>query len=100
VLLAGDGTEAVALFAPRSSDISLVITDLGMPNLDGAAFARIVRHLNPAVKILAISGHTSAKTGSQPKKFSDAFMMKPFKAEALLVAVHQLLHAVPEASVR
>jgi two-component system cell cycle sensor histidine kinase/response regulator CckA len=93
VLLAGDGTEAVALFAPRSSEIKLVITDLGMPNLDGAAFAGIVRHLNPRVKILAISGDTSAKSTPQLQSFSDAFVLKPFKADALLAAVHQLLQA-------
>jgi two-component system cell cycle sensor histidine kinase/response regulator CckA len=92
VLLAGDGTEAVALFAPRSSDVHLVITDIGMPNLDGAAFAGIVRHLNPRVKILAISGQPVASTGAQPKHFADAFLMKPFKAASLLSAVHQLLH--------
>jgi two-component system, cell cycle sensor histidine kinase and response regulator CckA len=92
VLLAGDGTEAVALFAPRSTEIRLVITDLSMPNLDGAAFAGIVRRLNPEVKILSISGHLVARDAPQPKTFSDAFMLKPFKAEALLVTVHQLLH--------
>lgn len=92
VLLAGDGTEAVALFAPRSSEIALVITDLGMPNLDGAAFAGIVRHLNPAVKILAISGHHSGGQ-AEPENFADAFLQKPFRADALLGAVYELIEA-------
>ncbi|MEO7413262.1 MAG: response regulator [Opitutaceae bacterium] len=92
VLLAGDGTEAVALFAPRSNDISLVITDLGMPDLDGAGFAAIARHLNPRVKILAVSGHSDAGKAKHAESFSDAFMRKPFKPDALLKRVRTLIH--------
>ena len=56
VFIARDGTEAVTLFAARSKEIPLVITDLNMPNLAGPALAGIVRRFNPAVKIIAMSG--------------------------------------------
>lgn len=98
VLLAGDGTEAVALFAPRSADISLVITDLGMPNLDGAGFAEIVRRLNPRVKILAVSGHGDGKNATDAQGFSDAFLLKPFKGDALLQTVRKLLQPNSESA--
>lgn len=95
VLIAGDGIEAVALFAPRSSEISVVVTDLRMPNLDGAALAHIVRRLNPSVKTLAVSGLSSGADAAEMKRLAGAFLYKPFKADALLQAVASLLH--PEA---
>jgi len=92
VLMAGDGSEAVALFAARSSEISVVVTDMSMPNLDGAVLANIVQHLNPMVKILAMSGLSSGGGDSKVSRFNGAFLFKPFKVEALLEAVNKLLH--------
>jgi DNA-binding NtrC family response regulator len=69
-----------------------VITDLNMPNLDGAALANVVQQLNSKVKILAMSGLASGARNPQMQRFAGAFMMKPFKAEALLQAVNGLLH--------
>jgi PAS domain S-box-containing protein len=95
VLVAKDGTEAVAIFATRSNEISVVITDLNMPNLDGAALAKVVTQLNPAIKILAMSGLTSGARNPKMQRFAGAFMNKPFKAEALLQSVNKLLHQQP-----
>jgi len=99
VLTACDGAEAVALFATRSSEISVLITDLIMPNLDGAALANIATHLNPRVKVLAISGLSSAGRNGKTERFGGAFLFKPFKIQALLEAVNGLLHPVPVAEV-
>jgi two-component system cell cycle sensor histidine kinase/response regulator CckA len=92
VLVAKDGTGALALFSPRSGEISVVITDLDMPNLDGATFAKVVRQMNSGVKILAISGMSAGGLGQHMQPFEGAIMQKPFKAEALLLAVDKLLH--------
>jgi two-component system cell cycle sensor histidine kinase/response regulator CckA len=93
VLTASDGTEAVAVFAARGSEISMIITDVRMPNLDGAALANVVLQLNPLVKILAMSGLSSGGQNSQMQRYAGAFLYKPFKIEALLHAVHGLLHS-------
>lgn len=92
VLAAADGAEAVALFAPRTSEISLVITDLSMPNLDGAALAGVIHRLNSEVKIVAVSGLSTSELG-QPERppFIHAFLVKPFRPDALLRTVHSLL---------
>lgn len=98
VLIAADGTEAVALFAPRSDEIKLVVTDLNMPNLDGASLANVARRLNPKIKILAMSGLASGGINDEMKQFADAFLVKPFRAEILLNTVNNLLHpALPGA---
>jgi nitrogen-specific signal transduction histidine kinase/CheY-like chemotaxis protein len=96
VLLAKDGTEALALFTTRGKDISVVITDLNMPILDGAAVANVVHQLNPDVKILVMSGLNSGARNPQMQKFAGAFIAKPFTAQALLNAVNSLLHPVTD----
>ncbi len=99
VITACDGTEAVAIFATRSSEISLLITDLIMPNLDGSALAGIVQHLNPRTKIMAMSGLSSAGKNVRAERFGGAFLYKPFKVQALLDMVHDALHEGPVAEV-
>lgn len=96
VVTASDGAEAAALFAQRATEIRLVISDLHMPNLDGAMLGRALRRINPAAKMLVVSGMASG-LGNQPgfraEEFSDAVLLKPFKAETLLEQVHELLTA-------
>lgn len=90
MLTAADGAEAVALFAPRSTEIRLVITDLNMPHLDGRTLASIVRRINPNTKLLAMSGLGEAGSPGQTR-FGGHILQKPFKLDALLSAVNQLL---------
>jgi two-component system, cell cycle sensor histidine kinase and response regulator CckA len=98
VLAARDGVEAVAQFAPRSDEIRVIVTDLQMPNLDGAALAAVIRRLNPQAKLIAASGMSgvTAAQGHPLARMADAFLPKPFRADALLGSVHRLLH--PEAN--
>jgi two-component system cell cycle sensor histidine kinase/response regulator CckA len=98
-LSAGDGTQAVALFAARRHEISLVITDLVIPHLDGVALARIVQNLNPRVKILAMSGMASDGRRGNVERFGGSFLFKPFKAQTLLNEVYSLLHPAAVAEV-
>ena len=97
VLVAADGLEAVALFAPRSAEIKLVITDLHMPGLEGGTLAIVLRRLDPGVRLLAMSGLSAgrSRTAPLPGIFKDAFMMKPFTIETLLKTVHQQLPEPP-----
>ncbi len=100
VIDAADGAAAAALFAQRAAEIRLVITDLHMPHLDGAMLGRALRRLNPATKVLVMSG-LSASLGNRPafkpEEFADGFLHKPFKTEALLGKVHELLHGAETA---
>ena len=95
VILAADGAEAAVLFAQHAAEIRLVITDLHMPNLDGATLGRALRKINPVTRLLVISGMSSAgnRPDSDPEEFADAFLHKPFKPEILLAKVHELLQA-------
>jgi PAS domain S-box-containing protein len=94
VLIAADGAEAAVIFAQRAAEIRLVITDLHMPNLDGVMLGRALRRINPAAKLLVVSGMSStlgARPDYKPDEFANGFLPKPFKPEALLAKVSELL---------
>jgi two-component system cell cycle sensor histidine kinase/response regulator CckA len=56
VLLASDGVEARKILVDRASDLSLVVTDVMMPNMDGVELVKIVREQHPGLRITAMSG--------------------------------------------
>ncbi|MEJ1974553.1 MAG: response regulator [Lacunisphaera sp.] len=93
VLAAADGAEAVALLAPRSLEVRAVVTDLEMPNLDGFALIKVVTSLNPAIRVLLMSASSGADDPRRTADVAVPFLAKPFSAEKLLTAVHELLHS-------
>lgn len=92
-LAANDGTEAVALFAPRHLEIRAVVSDLDMPGLDGTTLAAIVRKLNPSVRIILSSASADLSDPRRQAPESGAFLPKPYTAETLLGTLHRLLNS-------
>jgi nitrogen fixation negative regulator NifL len=92
VLVAVDGTDALAVFAEHREDIALVITDLSMPFMDGVATIRALLHLAPKIKIIAASGLASPEQSAQLTNLGiNAFLAKPFSAKNLLKLVRETL---------
>ncbi len=89
VLTANDGTEAVALYAEQRQQIALVLTDMMMPIMDGAATIEVLQRMNPAIKIIVVSGlqmtEEIARSGIRD------FLPKPYTAQTLLQLVHQVI---------
>lgn len=88
---AADGTEALAVYAQNQAEIDLVITDMAMPFMDGAATVRALRRLNPELKIIAASGLTDQQQDDIKDLKTDAFLTKPFTAEKLLSTIADVL---------
>ena len=92
VLTAANGAEALALFAQKRRKIAVVLTDMAMPVLDGAALIYALRKIDPAVKIIAASGLKSNIQSMEPFGLGAAsFLAKPFTAETMLWAIHEVL---------
>jgi two-component system, cell cycle sensor histidine kinase and response regulator CckA len=91
-LTAADGREALAVYEEHRGEVQVVVTDLAMPKMDGAAVVRAIRGLDPRVKIIAASG-----LGSDPSladlsaKDVQAFLAKPYTSEKLLETVAKVL---------
>jgi PAS domain S-box-containing protein len=92
VITANDGAEAIALYAQRRDDIRLVVTDMGMPNLDGPALVRVLRNMNPGILIIGASGITEKfKPAGAREAGMNMFLAKPYTADRLLCAIHEVL---------
>ena len=92
VLTAIDGTDAVATYAQRAGDISVVLTDIAMPYMDGVAMIRALKKINPEVKTIAMSGLMSPEhTAELSDLHVKSVLSKPFTAEDLLVAVRDMV---------
>lgn len=87
-LTAADGTEALALYAQNQTEIAIVLTDMAMPFLDGAATIRALRKINPDLPIIAASGLLPTESESLNV---NAFLKKPYAAEKLLTTLAEIL---------
>lgn len=95
MIVAADGAEAVALFAPRSHEISILITDLSMPNPDGTSVATVALRMSAKFMIPSMSGLSSGGQDNEVRRVAGSIRVKPFKAEILLIRVNNLLQGRP-----
>jgi PAS domain S-box-containing protein len=102
VLTATDGAKALDIYRENRDEIALVLTDMSMPNMDGATVIRTLMGLNPMAKIIATSG---LSIGGNPAPALELgvqhFLPKPYTAATLLKTVGMVLEktAVPPAIV-
>ncbi len=96
VMTATDGTDALAIYAVHARDISVVLTDIAMPFMDGVAMIRALRKLNPEVKTIAMSGLVNPEHSAELSDLHvKSVLSKPFTAEDLLVAVRDIVTKGP-----
>jgi len=90
VLEAVDGADALAKLSPQ---LSVVITDLNMPNLDGIGLIRRAR-ANPALRGLPILMLTTESQEARKQEGRAAgatgWIVKPFTAAQLLAVVRKV----------
>lgn len=88
VLAAHHGSAGLNMYFANRQAVSLVVTDLEMPVLDGRSIIRAIKDDNPTVRILAMSG--SGDTNLEALG-ADDFLQKPFATHELLIALKNLL---------
>ena len=83
VIEASDGKEALDQYQ-KNADISLVLTDIGMPVMDGYTLIRELKKLTPAVPVIVVSGFGKAEIASQiDLKDIAALISKPYTYKQL-----------------
>jgi len=84
VLTAADGLETVDLYTENAGDITLLLVDLNMPRLNGVEAVLRIRHINPKVPVLFMSGYPREEV---MERFSlqphTGFIRKPFQSSEL-----------------
>lgn len=92
VLTASDGIEAITLYAKHKAEISVVLTDMMMPSMDGLTTIRTLQKINPQVKIIAVSGLVPSETLNETTNAGvHTFLSKPYSARELLKTLHAVL---------
>jgi CheY-like chemotaxis protein len=94
VLVAEDGTEAVAAFMQHRDAIKVLLTDVMMPFMDGPTLVRTLRRLNPELKVIVSTGRAdNAHAADLEALRVQACVAKPYTKEKLLATLDELLKA-------
>jgi CheY-like chemotaxis protein len=92
VITASDGAEAVALYAKQTQQIAVVLIDMMMPIMDGAATIQVLRRINPAIRIIVASGIDAGENIARTASAGvHDFLPKPYTAETLLKLFREVL---------
>jgi len=92
ILLAPDGFEALKIFTERQNEIHLVITDLGMPNMNGSQLYEKLAEIKPDIKVVVSSGFLDITKKSEllQKGIKDV-LTKPYKFDAIFNSIRRVL---------
>jgi PAS domain S-box-containing protein len=92
VLVAPDGEAGLVLGSSYSGSIDLLVTDVVMPKMSGADMAKRLLEKHADLKVLYMSGYTDESIVQHGVlEPGIAFLSKPFKPQALLDRVKQVL---------
>jgi two-component system cell cycle sensor histidine kinase/response regulator CckA len=95
VLAASTPRAAVRLAKEHSGEISLLLTDVVMPEMSGQELAKYLLSLYPQLKRLFMSGYTADVISGQGVLDEGVhFIQKPFSMQDLAVKVREVLEAV------
>jgi two-component system cell cycle sensor histidine kinase/response regulator CckA len=91
--VAGNGAEAIEYVESGISPVALVLTDMAMPVMDGAATAAYLLQNHPQIPVIVASG-LNANGGVARARSSGVrdFLAKPYTTTELLRAVRASLH--------
>jgi len=89
---ASNGLEALEVYQEHSTEIKLVITDIGMPLMDGYELIQRLKSLNPALPIIVSSGFSEQTITSRiPPSDITAFVGKPYKLEHFVEVINSVV---------
>jgi excisionase family DNA binding protein len=81
-----------ALDRLRLGDYDLLIADLRMPGIDGLTMIREARRLQPALKVIIITGYSSEESAIEAVNLGVVgYLLKPFRVPHVLSAVGKAL---------
>ena len=81
------GEAALAMLEAQTFDV--IVSDMRMPGVDGAALLEIVREKYPAMLRLILSGYTEMEASYRAVPVAHQFLLKPCDPDALRVAIRR-----------
>jgi two-component system cell cycle response regulator CpdR len=94
VSIAEDGLAALNLLQAENASFDLLLADIIMPGMDGIELSQKATALDPAIKVMFITGFAAVAMGQDPdKNVAAKIMTKPFHLNDLVDQVEKLLAA-------
>jgi len=94
VVAAASGEEALDVLASQLDHIDVLLTDVIMPRMQGKELADKIRILQPAARVVFMSGYTQGLLGAQGVLEPGVHLVeKPFSETTLLTKLHEILSA-------
>ena len=94
VITADDGLETVDCYTRHAGEITLLLMDLNMPRLNGLEAALRIRHINPNLPVLFMSGYPREQVmGRFGRQAHTDFIKKPFQSSELLAGIRNVMEA-------
>ncbi|WP_165778765.1 hybrid sensor histidine kinase/response regulator [Leptospira perolatii] len=94
VLKAKDGAEGITMFSQHQKEISIIITDLGLPTIDGREVAKLVKAIHPKMKLILTSGSFEPGIISEMRALGVlTCVQKPFQMDEMLISIRNALDA-------
>ena len=88
VAVATSAHDALAMLEERSFDV--IVSDMRMPEMDGAAFLKIAREKYPATMRIVLSGQTDASAAQRVVPVAHQFLSKPTDPAVLLETLRRV----------
>lgn len=85
-------SSAESLLACDLADADVLITDIGLPNVDGLQLRTVARQRRPDLPVFLITGRHEIADQTRAKGIT-GFFRKPFDGTALLSAIGEALRA-------
>ncbi len=95
VLAAEDGESALARAEAEPGALDLVISDVIMPGMDGAALLERLREARPGLPAILVSGYAAEALGHELAALNVVFIAKPYGLKDLVARAGELVPAEP-----
>jgi two-component system, cell cycle sensor histidine kinase and response regulator CckA len=92
VMSAPDGESALRIYQECGDRIDLVVLDLIMPGVGGAACLQKLLEINPEAKVVIASGYAvNVDTEKATERGAKAFIQKPYDVQHMLQVVRKVI---------
>jgi two-component system cell cycle sensor histidine kinase/response regulator CckA len=94
VLTAADGEEAVVVYAKHGGQISLVLSDMGLPRMGGWDAMLKILEINPRAKVILASGFFESRLREEVVSAGAIdFIQKPYVPEIILQRIEEIIRS-------
>ncbi len=92
ILWAKNGNEAIEIFSQNKDDISIVLMDVQMPEINGYEATRLIKEMKPEVPVIAQTAYALAGERDASRRAGcDDYISKPLMMKELLFILNKFL---------